>query len=815
MTRTPESSVVSFEGSATTTTGPGRAAGAPGRGRGHARAAGGRGHGRCRGLRVAPVPTRALVAGAHGGELLGRLAGDLRVLGEAQADAAALAIELDDLDLHLVAAVDYVLHRVDPLTGRDVGDVQQAVGALGQLDEGAEGRRLDDLAGELVTDLDLLGHRADAVHESVALVARLGVDANRPVVVDVDLGVELLGQRPDRLAALADHRTDLLGVDLDRGDPRRVLRQLLARLGDRVLHLAEDRQARGLGLRKRVAQDVERHTRDLDVHLKGRDALRGTGDLEVHVAQVVLHARDVGEDDVVVTLLDQAHRHARDGALQRHAGVHQRERGSAHRGHRGRPVGLEDVRDHADRVGELLDRRHNRHQRPLGERSVADVAALGTAHEAGLTHRERREVVVVEVVLGLLEAERVQAHLVTRGAERGDREGLRLAAGEDGRAVRARRHSHLDPDVADLLRGTPVGALLVDRDALADDVLLELVEGQLHRAAARGVGLGLVGIARQRLEDLLLDSLGGVLALELVGHLGRLVEGRAEALLDLGEDRLVDLRRGGLHLGLAGLLLQVALGLAELLDGLVGDVERIEDLGLGDLVGACLDHQDGLFGARDDEVERGLEQPLLIGIDEEVALRVLADAHGADRHREGDVRHHQRGACAVHREDVVGVFVVYRHGDRDQLRLARPALWKERAQRPVDHSSGEGGLLSGPALTAEEAAGDLARGVHPLLHVDGQREEVDVALIARRRGAEHLGIPCRHYDRPGRLLGVLAGLELDRGAADLQRDAAHSISHMLPFGRLRLAAWLLCVPFRTRMRLAAPYRAHRETRPPR
>ena len=112
----------------------------------------------------------------------------------------------------------------DPLAGRDVGDVQQAVRALGELDERAEGGGLHHLAVELVADLDLLGHRADAVGERVALVARLGVDADGAVVVDVDLRVELLRQRPDRLAALADDRADLLGVDLDLGDPRRVLR---------------------------------------------------------------------------------------------------------------------------------------------------------------------------------------------------------------------------------------------------------------------------------------------------------------------------------------------------------------------------------------------------------------------------------------------------------------------------------------------------------------------------------------------------------------------------------------------------------------
>ena len=53
---------------------------------------------------------------------------------------------------------------------------------------------LDHLAGELVADLDLLGHLADALDERVALLAGLRVDADGAVVVDVDLGVELLRQ---------------------------------------------------------------------------------------------------------------------------------------------------------------------------------------------------------------------------------------------------------------------------------------------------------------------------------------------------------------------------------------------------------------------------------------------------------------------------------------------------------------------------------------------------------------------------------------------------------------------------------------------
>src|SRR4051794_19802331 len=238
---------------------------------------------------IAPATRAAAVAptAADGGVLLGGLAGDLGILGQTQADPAALPVDLDDAALALVALVEHVLDGVDPLAGRHVGDVQQAVGALCQLDEGAERGGLDHLAVELVADLDLLHHRVDPVDQRLAQLAVGGVHEHLTLVVDVDLGLELLLQAANRLAALADQHADLVRGDLDLEDPRRVLRQLAARGGDRRAHLPEDVQPRLARLRQRVAQDVERHARDLDVHLQRGDPVLGAGDLEVHVAEVV------------------------------------------------------------------------------------------------------------------------------------------------------------------------------------------------------------------------------------------------------------------------------------------------------------------------------------------------------------------------------------------------------------------------------------------------------------------------------------------------------------------------------------------------
>ena len=72
----------------------------------------------------------------------------------------------------------------------------------------------------------------------------------------------------------------------------------------------------------------------------------------------------------------------------------------------------------------------HRQQRALGERAVADVAAADAAQRPRLADAERREVVVVDVALGLVQADRVDRLLVGLGAQRGHAHDLGLAARE-------------------------------------------------------------------------------------------------------------------------------------------------------------------------------------------------------------------------------------------------------------------------------------------------------------------------------------------------------------------------------------------------
>src|SRR4029453_15864207 len=587
---------------------------------------------------------------------------------------------------------------------------------------------------------------------------------------------------------------------------------------------------------------------DLDVHLECGDTGAGAGDLEVHVAEVVFGTLDVRQDHVVVALLDEAHGDAADRLLDRDAGVHQGERRAADRAHRRRAVRLERLGDDADRVGEVLRRRDDRLQRPLRERTVADVAALRPPHEPGLADRVGREVVVVHEPPLLLQGEVVDPLTLLGGAEREQRHVLRRAAGEEARAVRARRDSNLTLDRPDLVGGTTVRAPLVHRDLLPDEVLVDRLGSPLHpgtcervlndralaidrrradrerqldrlddpveeqltlgRAQLLRILLGLGQLAERVLElvpDRLIDS-GHALAIEdlvealLVldsfddvvlarGHLDRrgllredLLHGRGslaepdlldglanaagEALLEVGGDVGLE------PFGLADLLAKLLLPLADRDDLGVRQLERLEEPLLWDLVAAGLDHRQAVLRADDDQVESVVLLALFERRVEDELVVDQRDANRAHRPDEGQRRDHQRRRGAVDAQDVVRDDHVRRQDGADHLHLVAEALRPQRPDRAVDHPRGQDRPLGWAPLTLEEAAGDLPRGVHALLDVDGEWEEI--RALARL----HPPLRCRQHHRvaqsddPGAvgLLGQLAGLEAQLLTTDLHGD---------------------------------------------
>ena len=79
-----------------------------------------------------------------------------------------------------------------------------------------------------------------------------------------------------------------------------------------------------LSLMQRLAHDLTIDAADLDVHLQRRHAFGRAGHFEIHVAQVILVAENIGEHAHMLAFFDQPHGDAGDRRFHRHTGIHHR-----------------------------------------------------------------------------------------------------------------------------------------------------------------------------------------------------------------------------------------------------------------------------------------------------------------------------------------------------------------------------------------------------------------------------------------------------------------------------------------------------------
>jgi hypothetical protein len=175
-----------------------------------------------------------------------------------------------------------------------------------------------------------------------------------------------------------------------------------------------------------------------------------------------------------------------------------------------------------------------------------------------------------------------------------------------------------------------------------------------------------------------------------------------------------------------------------------------------------------VHAAADDEIEDALVH---VGIGGERDPRAVAvsEAKPGERPFERETGQHGRQRRAGDRERVVGVDVIDREDGHDDLNLVAHALGERGTQRPVDEPAQQRRILGGTTFTAEEAAGELADGVHALFDIDGQGEEVEAFARMRAGGGgdEHLGFADGREDRASGELGEATCFETERDPRDL------------------------------------------------
>ena len=669
--------------------------------------------------------------------------------------------------------------------------MQQAVGARGQVHEGTEGGGLHNLAvvgfagfrnvrvGDLVDDL--LG--------LFSAVATFGGDEHGTVIFDGDLRTGLFLNLVDHLALRTDDFADLVDRN-GGGDDARCVRAHLGRTIDALVDDFENGGTGFLGLLQSRGQNVSRNAVELGIELQSGDELGSTGNLEVHIAEGVFGAENIGqglEDVLAVNIAGhEAHGDARNRGLQRHACGEQRQCGRAHGTHGGGTVGTNGFGDLTDGVRELFAVRQHRHESLLRQRTVADFAALRGADAAGFTGGVRRHLIVVHVTLGLRTGQCVDLLFHLEHVQGGDAQNLGFATLEQCGTVHARHDVHFGGQGADVTQATAVDAVVLGQDAATHDLALQLLE----RVADFLVLLGVFHVGELAGEgglDAFLDLVDAVLARQLFGDGQGFVEVGVGDLVDAVVQILGVLREELEFLGfLRGDLLELGLGLADHLDERLGGFKTAGDdflvrLGLAFVVdevpcvlaGTGFDHGDGDVAvldnaAGDHDFEHGAFALAPAREGDPLAVD-QGQTHAGDRAFERQAGDHGGGGGGVQCDDVVCVIRVDGEHGFDDLHFVAQGVREQRTQRTVDDAAGQDGFGARTAFAAEERARDLAGCVHLLFHVHGQREEVVVLLRAGTgggRGQNHRIIVKIGGDGTIRLLGETTGLEAQRALAE-------------------------------------------------
>jgi hypothetical protein len=225
-----------------------------------------------------------------------------------------------------------------------------------------------------------------------------------------------------------------------------------------------------------------------------------------------------------------------------------------------------------------------------------------------------------------------------------------------------------------------------------------------------------------------------------------------------------------MRFGLADCLPDLLLELDERLQRAMAEQDRLGHDVFRQQVRAGLDHHDRVLRAGDDQVELRLLELAPGRVDDELATDP-ADTDRADGAEERDLADRQRRRSGHGPEDVRVVLLVGREDRDHELDVVLVAGREERPNGPVRLASGEDGVLGRPRLALDEPARDLARGVHPLLEVDREREEVEAGPgLGAVGGAEHHGVAVADGDGAAGEACEPAGLDGQRATAELRLE---------------------------------------------
>lgn len=319
--------------------------------------------------------------------------------------------------------------------------------------------------------------------------------------------------------------------------------------------------------------------------------------------------------------------------------------------------------------------------------------------------------------------------------------------------MNTREQSHLAGDRTDLRQLSAIRTDAFIRDGVTDDLLRQVVERISHIREMIRVDLS------EMFHRFFLRSSDITITAQLIRIEDRFLQGLGRKSLYILLDVFRNLREGQDTLFLTDLFDDLLLETADLLDGLMAEHDRIEDLFLRCFLRAAFDHHDRFFRAGHCHIHRGCRHLFLGRVDDILAIHA-SHADTGDRTVPRDIGNADGRRRADHAAQLRCIVIVDREHRRYDMDIISTSFIKQRTDRAIDQTRTQDGRIPRTAFTAKKSPRHLADSIHLLFIVDGQREEIRAftRLLARRRSNEDSGISVSHQYSAIRLLGHFTSL---------------------------------------------------------
>ena len=218
----------------------------------------------------------------------------------------------------------------------------------------------------------------------------------------------------------------------------------------------------------------------------------------------------------------------------------------------------------------------------------------------------------------------------------------------------------------------------------------------------------------------------------------------------------------------------------------MAELQRLDELLFGQLVGAAFDHQHVGLGADIDQIERRTVHLLDVRVGDELAVD-QADADAPDGAVPRNVGDGESGAGAVDHRNIGFVDLVGRHELADDLDLIEQAFREERTARTVAEAGRQDFLFGRATFALEVAAGETAGRSVLFTVIDREREPIlpGLGALGDGRGDEYIGFANADIDGAIGEFGVRAGGERDPEAGN-----GNGVFLLHDNGRFGRIAWL-------------------------